>query len=166
MGASLIQEQPLNSQETPIAGPHLQRERDRLKLLLDITNALISNLEPRDLLRAISASIRQDMHCDVVGVWRPDAERRYLRQLVMDFPESNGVMKEGLLRPIEGSDIGRVFNTGKPFVARTKADITSEWSSEVVREEAIESGCILPLISRNRTLGVLTLGSRTENLFS
>ena len=59
-----------------------------------------------------------------------------------------------------------MFNTSKPFVARTKADITSEWSSDIVRAEAIESGCILPLISRNRTLGVLTLGSRIENLFS
>src|SRR5271156_5334086 len=166
MGTSLLQEQPLNSQESSVAAPDLQRERDRLKLLLDMTNALVSNLEPRDLLRAISVSIRQDMHCDVVGVWRPDAECRYLRQLVMDFPESNGVMKEGLLRPIEGSSIGSEFNTGKPFVARTKADITDEWSSEIIRVEAIESGCILPLISRNRTLGVLTLGSRTENLFS
>ena len=50
----------------------LEHEKDRLKLLLDMTNALVSNLEPRDLLRAISASIRQDMHCDVVGVWLPD----------------------------------------------------------------------------------------------
>ena len=35
-----------------------------------------------------------------------------------------------------------------------------------VRGEAIESGCLLPLISRNRTLGVLALGSRVENSFS
>jgi formate hydrogenlyase transcriptional activator len=166
MGTSVLPAQPLRSQELSVAAPDLQRERDRLKLLLDMTNTLVSNLEPRDLLRAISASIRQDMHCDVVGVWRPDAEHRYLRQLVMDFPESNGVMKEGLLRPIGDSEIGTVLNTGKPFVARTKADITSEWSSDIVRAEAIESGCILPLISRNRTLGVLTLGSRTANLFS
>src|ERR1700691_3091039 len=103
MGTSLLQEQPLNSQESSIAAPDVQRERDRLKLLLDMTNALVSNLEPRDLLRAISASIRRDMHCDVVGVWRPDAEQRHLRQLVMDFPHGNGAMKEGLVRPIEGS---------------------------------------------------------------
>jgi formate hydrogenlyase transcriptional activator len=166
MGGSLVQEQPLNSQEASVAARDLQRERDRLKLLLDMTNALVSNLEPRDLLRAISASIRQDMHCDVVGVWRPDADGRYLRQLVMDFPEGNGAMKEGLLRPIEGSEMGGVFKSGKPFVARTKADVTSECSVHTVRAEAIESGCVLPLISRNRTLGVLTLGSRIENLFS
>ena len=166
MGVSAGVYKALNTQEPQTMQAELEHEKNRLKLLLDMTNALVSNLEPRDLLRAISASIRQEMHCDVVGVWRPDAERRYLRQLVMDFPESNGAMKEGLLRPIEGSSIGSVFNTGKPFVARTKADITDEWSSEIIRVEAFESGCILPLISRNRTLGVLTLGSRTENLFS
>jgi formate hydrogenlyase transcriptional activator len=106
------------------------------------------------------------MHCDLVGVWLPDRERRQLRQLVMDFPESKGVVKEGLQRPIEGSEIGSVFNTGKPFLLRTKADVKSELSIHMARAEAIESGCILPLVSRNRTLGVLAMGSRIENLFS
>src|SRR6202035_798790 len=99
----------------------LEHEKDRLKLLLDMTNALVSNLEPRDLLRAISASIRQDMHCDLVGVWLPDSNRRQLRQLVMDFPESRGFVKEGLLRHVEGSFVGGPFKTGKPVVG-TMAD--------------------------------------------
>ncbi|MFZ0523781.1 MAG: sigma 54-interacting transcriptional regulator [Candidatus Acidiferrales bacterium] len=137
-----------------------------MKLLLEMTNAMVSNLQPRDLLRTISASIRQDMHCDLVGVWLPDSERRQLRHIVMDFPESKGVVKEGELRPIEGSEIGGVFTTAKPFLLRTKADVKSELSVYMVRAEAIESGCILPLISRNRTLGVLAIGSRIENLFS
>ena len=38
------------------AGP--EREKDRLKLLLDMTNTLVSNLEFSDLVRVISASIR------------------------------------------------------------------------------------------------------------
>src|ERR1700676_216403 len=116
----------------------LVREKERLKLLLDVTNTLVSNLEPRDLLRAISASIRRDMHCDSVGVWLPDSERRQLRQLVMDFPEGRGFVREGLLRHVEGSEIGSVFSTGKLFVARTQADITSEWSTSAARAEAVE----------------------------
>src|SRR6202042_697449 len=35
--------------------------------------------------------------------------------------------------------------------------------STEIRAEALESGCGLPLITRGRTLGVLTLGSRVEN---
>jgi formate hydrogenlyase transcriptional activator len=144
----------------------LGHEKDRLKLLLDMTNNLVSNLEPRDLLRAISASIRQDMHCDVVGVWLPDAEGRQLRQLAQDFPESNGFSKEDVLQPVEGTELGDVFKTGKPFVLRTQADVTSEFGITAIRAESLQSGFALPLISRNRTLGVLTLGSRVENLFS
>src|ERR1700720_4674157 len=99
MGSSLMPDDLLNSQEAPSAGTELQRESDRLKLLLDITNTLVSNLEPRDLIRAISTSIRQVMRCDVVGVWLPDADQRQLRQRVMDFPESKGFAKEDFVQP-------------------------------------------------------------------
>jgi len=166
MSSSPIPDHSFNSQELPSARPELQRESDRLKLLLDMTNTLVSNLELRDLLRAVSASIRQDIHCDSVGVWLPDVEQRQLRQLAMDFPESKGFVTEDLLLPVEGSEIGCVFKTGKPFVAGTKADITREWSAPMARAEGFESGCALPLISRNRTLGILTLCSRVENSFS
>src|SRR5580692_8607480 len=135
MGASLVQEPPFDSQAASIAGPDLQRERDRLKLLLDMTNALVSNLEPRDLLRAISASIRQDMHCDVVGVWLPDVERRQLRQRVMDFPESKGYAREDSLYPVDGSMVGTVFKTGKPLVIGTKEDALNERETSEVRGE-------------------------------
>ena len=144
----------------------LDHEKDRLKLLLDMTNTLVLNLEPRDLLRAISASIRKDIRCDSVGVWLPDPDRRVLRQLAQDFPGSNGFSKEDSTLPIEGSESGNVFKTGKPFIVRTQADVTSEWGIIAVRAEAFESGCCLPLISRNRTLGILALGSRVENSFS
>jgi formate hydrogenlyase transcriptional activator len=138
-------------------------ESDRMKLLLDMTCTIVSNLEPRDLLRAISASIRQNVNCDSVAVWLPDSQRLQLRQLAMDFPAGKGFIKEDMLYPIDGTELGSVFKTGKPIVVRTPADVTSEWGSTTLREEAIASGCALPLISRNRTLGVLTLGSRSEN---
>src|SRR5580700_8625013 len=83
-----------------------RHESERLKLLLDMTNALISNLEPRDLLRAITASIRERMHSDTVMVWLPDAGRRQMRALTMDFPQGKGFLREDLLHPIEGSSVG------------------------------------------------------------
>jgi formate hydrogenlyase transcriptional activator len=97
---SSLPDQSLDSQESPSARPEPQRESDRLKLLLDITNALVSNLEPRDLIRAISTSIRQVMHCDAVGVWLPDGDERQLRQRVMDFPESKGFAREDFVQPV------------------------------------------------------------------
>src|ERR1700677_1019108 len=164
MSTSLIVlDDTLNSHESSSAPPELQRESDRLRLLLDMTATLVSTLECRDLLRTVSASIRQVMHCDIVGVWLPDVEHAHLRQLAMDFPGGKGFAKEDALQPIEGSVIGAVFKAGKPIVLDLRSEQLAPGVSSEVRAEALESGCALPLISRGRTLGVLTLGSRVEN---
>src|SRR6202047_3278807 len=161
--SSMLLDHSLDSQESRSARPELERESDRLKLLLDMTTTLVSTLECRDLLRTVSASIRQFMHYDIVGVWLPDAERVHLRQLAMDFPESKGFVKEDALQPIEGSVIGTVFKAGKPVVVDLCSEQLATHVSAEVRAEALEAGCALPLISGGRTLGVLTLGSRVEN---
>jgi len=41
------------------ASEELQTKNDRLQLLLDVTNQVVSNLELRDLLRAISQDVRR-----------------------------------------------------------------------------------------------------------
>src|SRR5580658_8166602 len=161
--SSIVLNDSLNSQVSPSPRPELEQESDRLKLLLDMTSTLVSTLECHDLLRTVSASIRQVMHYDIVGVWLPDSERVHLRQLAMDFPESRGFAKENALQPIEGSVIGAVFKAGKPVVLDLSSEQVSPHLSSEVRAEALESGCALPLISRGRTLGVLTLGSRIVN---
>jgi len=143
----------------------LRRERDQSQLLLEVTNSMVSNLELRDLLRAMSASIRQGMHCDAAAIFLPDSDRSQLRLHAMDFPESKGIAKEDSLYPLDGSVPGRVFNTGKPFVG-TKADLVNEQDARETRSEGIEFVCVLPLISRNRKLGVLALARRDENSFT
>jgi len=166
MNSLLIPSHSFNPQGAPSALPDLQRESERLKLLLDMTNTLVSNLECRELLRAVSATIRQVMHCDAVGVWLPDVPNVYLRQFAMDFPDGKGFVREDLLHPVEGSVMGAVFNSGKPLVLDTMNRHLGPEEAPEVRAEALVSGCVLPLISRGRTLGVLTLGSRIENWFS
>src|SRR5713226_6607838 len=156
----------LTTQESNSMQAELEREKDRLKLLLDMTNTLVSNLEIRVLLRAISASIRRVMQCDSVSVWLPDTKQGQLRAHALEFPESKGFAKEDLLLPLEGSLIGSVFKTGKPLVVGGKTDFMSEEVTPEALAEGLKSGCALPLISRNRTLGVLTLANRGENSFS
>jgi formate hydrogenlyase transcriptional activator len=164
---ALAIENALNFEAAQLAQAALQRNNDRLKLILDVNNSLVSNLELRDLLRAISASVRRVMHCDVAGVALPDAEGDRLRLYALDFPDSKGFVQEGHLLPIAGSPLGRVFQTGKPLL-QGRPD-PAELAPEVYRVAAGEgfaSGCTLPLISRNRILGVLSLGRRQENAFT
>ena len=87
----------LNFQASQIAQTALQHKNDRLKLLLEVNNTIVSNLELRDLLRAISASLRSVMQCDGVGVALPDGESKQLLVYALDFPNSKGQIREETL---------------------------------------------------------------------
>jgi formate hydrogenlyase transcriptional activator len=157
----------LHSQEAQALQQQLARERDRLQLLLEVTNSAISNLELRDVLRAVSATLRRVMHCDAVGVALPDAEGDRLRVYALDFPDSKGFIQEETLMPLGGSLAGQAFRTGKPVVLdRPDPAQVSPEDYRLIAGEGIQSSCLLPLISRQRRLGVLGLGRRQEHAFT
>ena len=143
----------------------------RLKLLLELTNSVVSSLEFRDVLRALPASVRRVMQCDGVGLMLLDETRKNLRIIANDFSEGS-VFKEyddTKLFPIEGSPVGKAFQTGTPVVG-TPAELPPEFFQNTEQQQAvvreIKSICFVPLISRGRrALGVLGLGKGQENGF-
>jgi formate hydrogenlyase transcriptional activator len=141
-----------------------KQAEDRLQLLLDVTNQVVSNLQLRDLLRAISASVRRVMECDLVGVFLPDPDGDRLQILVLDFPESRGFIREEYCLK-EGTLGGFVFRTGKPWAGSVADVIQLGLQDDALIPEGLNTGCLLPLVSRNRVLGVLGLGRRGENAF-
>jgi formate hydrogenlyase transcriptional activator len=140
-----------------------QRSQERLELLLDLTNRVVSNLELRDLLREISASIRRLLQCDAVGVALPDRESGRLRVYALDYPGSKGVIREGFASPSEEESVFASALRKGEVVMFSAADLAAD---PVAAAEGIRSECLLPLTSRNRILGALTLGSVRENAFS
>src|SRR5712692_6106471 len=149
------------------ASEELQSKNDRLRLLLDVTNQVVSNLELRDLLRAISQDVRRVMQCDYAGLSLPDAENKQLRLYALDFPEGKGFFHEELVYSIEGSPSGTAFRTMKPLTLQSPftAWLDSPIAQIAVRE-GLKSVCCLPLISRNRAVGVLVLGRLRDDAFS
>ncbi len=142
-----------------------KQAEDRLQLLLDITNQVVSNLQLRDLLRAISASVRRVMQCDLVGVFLADSDGDRLQTFVLDFPESKGFIREEYCS-MEGSLGGFVFRTGKPWRGNSSDVLQLGLTDEPALPEGLKAGCMVPLVSRNRVLGLLGLGRREENAFS
>jgi formate hydrogenlyase transcriptional activator len=144
---------------------NFQESRDaqeRLQLLLDLTNRVVSNLDLRELLREVSASIRQVMHCDGAGVSLPDPDTGELRLYALDFPGGRGILREGVAIKNVASSVLRAFDTGQALNL-TKDEIATDG---LVALEGAQSLCRVPLISRNRVLGVLSIGSVHENMFS
>ena len=143
-----------------------QRVQDQLKLILDLTNQVVSNLEFHDLLQAASGSVRRVMGCDAAAIMLADADATQLRVHALDYPDSRGIFVEGALVPIEGTMPGDSFKSGKPMVVN-RLD-PAEMPAEMYKKasaEGLNSFCDVPLISKDRLLGVLAVARRDENAF-
>jgi formate hydrogenlyase transcriptional activator len=143
-----------------------QRSQERLKLILDLTNQVVSSLEFHDLLVAASASVRRVMRCDAAAIMLADANGAQLRVHALDYPDSRGIFVEGAMVPIDGTMPGDSFKSGKPMVVNRLNP--AEMPAEMYRKAAAEglnSFCDVPLISRHRLLGVLAVARREENAF-
>ena len=143
-----------------------QRAEERLKLILDLTNQVVSNLEFNDLLRTTSAHVRHVMKCDAAAVMLADGDGQFLRVHALDFPDSRGIFVEGALMPVAETIPGQAFRTRSPIVINRleEADIPAEMYRKA-KAEGLNSFCDVPLISRQRMLGVLAVARREENTF-
>ena len=143
-----------------------QRVQDQLKLILDLTNQVVSNLEFNDLLHAASGSVRRVMECDAAAIMLADPEAKHLRVHALDYPDSRGIFVEGALVPIEGTMPGDSFKSGKPIVVNRldPAEMPPEMYSKA-SAEGLNSFCDVPLISKDRLLGILAVARRDENAF-
>ena len=74
-----------------------QQQNDRLQLLLNLTNRITSNLELKEVLRAVAANVRETMRCDAAGISLPAAEPGSFRVYAIDFPGGKGFVKEELI---------------------------------------------------------------------
>jgi hypothetical protein len=89
----------------------LADERDRLRLLLDVTNAMVSNLEYRALFGVIATCLRRVVAHDYTSLGLYDADRHAFEMSALEFV-GKGLIKEHMLVPVEGSPAGRAFTTG------------------------------------------------------
>jgi formate hydrogenlyase transcriptional activator len=157
----------LNSQNAQVYQQELARERDRLRLLLEVNNALVSTLDLHQLLSAISACLRRVMNHDYasLGLYEPDAQQ--VRLQALDFPQSKGLLHEEMVFPMEGTPSGEVISTRKPLiVSGANLDRYEPSVSRLFIAEGLHSGCIVPLITANRTLGTLSLSSLRPAAFT
>src|ERR1039458_5311735 len=157
----------LNFQNAQVYQQELARERDRLRLLLEVNNALVSTLDLHQLLIAISACLRRVMNHDYasLGLYEPEAQQ--VRLQALDLPKSKGLLHEEMVFPIEGTPSGEVVRTRKPvLISGANLDSYESSVSRLFVAEGLRSGCIVPLITANRTLGTLSLSSLRPGAFT
>jgi formate hydrogenlyase transcriptional activator len=153
----------------------LRHERDRLRLLLEITSGVTSRLDLRQVVEALSTNLFKVMQCDVSALLLPDAESGELRVTILHNPDARGPFREGSLVPMNSSISGQVLRTAKSVridsfeQVREDPEIYGNPDGQLlyqhVTAEGLRAGCYLPLVCRERVVGVLMLSRRSDNVF-
>ena len=153
----------------------LRHERDRLRLLLEVTNRTTSKLDLPGLVEALSTNLLSITRCDFCALSLPVADSAELRVTTLYNPEARGSLCDGTIVPIHGSICGKAFLTGKTqhfdHVDELRDDPESFGNTggrevyERVIAEGLLSGCDLPLIGRSGVVGVLSAMKRSERGF-
>jgi formate hydrogenlyase transcriptional activator len=154
----------------------LRHERDRLRLLLKITNSMTSKLDLGHLLETLSTNLLSVTRCDFCALLLPHADNSQLRVTVLYNPEGRGAIRDGTIVPVKGSTCGKAFLSGKNQLIHSLEDLSHDPESfgstegrrffDRVLAEGLKSGCELPLIGRKGVIGVLGAFSRSERAFS
>jgi len=157
----------LNLESSQAYQGQLAQERDRLRVLLDLNNVLVTSRELPELFRGIVATLQRVIHHDYTSLALLEPMTGLLKIYALDFPGHQGLLKPEMVIPRGDSPAGRAIDAGKPLVARG-AEL-DEYASELVkllRAEGLQTICCIPLTNRARTFGTLNLASRRLDVFS
>jgi formate hydrogenlyase transcriptional activator len=145
----------------------LSRERDRLRLLLEVNNAVVSQLELGDLFRTIVTSLRRVVPHEATSLYLYDPDAKTFRRHVLDFPSGKGLLEKSSLIALDDTPAGEAFKSRNTVcwqeneMQRFQSDTASR-----LLAEGLKSGCCAPLLLPGRVLGTLNMGSIHRSAFS
>jgi len=142
----------------------LAQERDRLQLLLEINNQVVTQLDVNELFRSASASIRKYFANDFTGFWLIDKQSNKLECVVLDFPGGKGFLAD-IAAEVTDQDLERM-RTRTPEI-RSQQDIEKLPPAvlERLKAESIAAMAVAPLGTSNGPLGLMSMGSKRPNNF-
>ena len=158
-------ENALNFEEARSYQQLLARERDRLRLLLEVNNNVISHLDLGDLFQAISPALRECFHHEYTGLWLFEEGTTQLRCVGMDFPSTRGFIEKVQSADLTPEEVAEVRARLPRLMKQGDiAQLPAQYASPALAEN-FRSGVTIPLVAGSKPLGILTLWSTEESTF-
>jgi formate hydrogenlyase transcriptional activator len=143
----------------------LARERDRLRLLLEINNQVVTQLDVNELFRSASASIRKYFANDFTGFWLIDKQSNQLECAVLDFPGAKGFLADIPVREVTDQEVEKMRTRTAEIWSQQDIDRLRPEVLERLKAESIAAMAVAPLGTSNGPLGLMSMGSKRPNNF-
>lgn len=143
----------------------LRDERDRLQLLLDVTESIASHRDLTLLLEDLARRLPHVVPFDFINAVLHDPASDTMRVWLLVTSEPSTI-RPGLETPVDESPGGLVWKTQQPL---TVPDVTQEHRfpglMALFRENGVRSFCVVPLTTAQRRLGAMGFGSLQARVY-
>jgi formate hydrogenlyase transcriptional activator len=139
---------------------------ERYRIILEINDAIISNLKLYDLFQATANAINGKLHFDSAGLSLYEPERDVLKAYaVKTFSPLDRLSPDILEMPRVGSLIGWAFDNKRSLVATDLSREQRFATDKIILEAGLRSYVVTPLMVGERAIGTFNMGSKTPNKF-
>jgi formate hydrogenlyase transcriptional activator len=144
----------------------LRKSEEQNRSLLQINNAIITNLDQQALLHSISEALHRVTSFDRCAITLYEPERDTFRFLAVEGELFSDYFQPGVEVSRNETCLGWVFDHQQPFLRRD-LQIERQYANERrLAEEGIRSLCAFPLALRGKCIGTLSLVSREKGQYS
>jgi len=157
----------INFEKAEAYQKQLALERDRLKVLLEINNLLVSTRDKAELFKGIVSSLKPVVAHDYTSLALLEPATGLLKIYALDLPYPEAAPKTEFSIPIEGSPAGKAMSTGQLLIARREE--IDKFHPDVIkflRGQGVQTVCCVPLTTHLRTFGTINFASRNPDAFS
>jgi len=143
----------------------VEKQRDRLSLLLEINNHIVSKLEADELFQAVAGSMRRHLGNDLTSLWLFNKQSGSLERRFLDFPTGKGFLDKVVV--VESTKLWSEWSHLRTpqYYSPCGADIPSALR-EASRAESLLSAVLVPLMGADGPLGLLIMCSRRADGFN
>ncbi len=157
----------INFEKAQAYQKQLARERDRLRVLLEINNLLVSTRDVSALFKGIASALKPVVQHDYTSLALLDQSGNLLKIHALDLPTPAAAPKTEFSAPLEGSPAGQAISSGQVLIARgAEIGRFHRDVSRFLQDQGVEVICCVPLITHTRTFGTINFASRNPQAFS
>src|SRR5580693_3837273 len=144
----------------------LRESEEKNRILLQINNAIITNLTQQALLHSISEALHPVFPFDRCAITLYQPERDSFRFLAVEGDLLSDYFKTGLELSRNETCGSWVFENLRPLVRRDLEKEQQYLNERRLAAEGIQSMCVVPLVFRGKCIGTLSLVSREKDRYS
>ena len=141
------------------------RKRAEEAVMLQLSQALLANMDVRKLLSAISASLAEVVPMDAATLGLYDHKTDSMMVQFLQVDASNPRSADTRVS-LHGSPAGQAYFTREPVLLSRIQDSELAQGAPHLTAIGMQSGCWVPLIHRGEPVGVLAVASRIEGAFT